>query len=181
MRQIFSILAFFVALGILFGYVQPTWSGDISEIKVNILGLEEALSVSERFVAQQNELASTRNAISPESLKQLETFLPDSVDNVGLILDLNALATRSGVMLSNVDVSIQEDSSSATESSSFGLAHIGSLNLSLSVVGTYSSFRTFLESIERSARLLDVQEISVKGSETGVYEYKMTIRLYWLQ
>jgi Tfp pilus assembly protein PilO len=182
MSHIAYIIAFFVAIGILFGYVKPTWSGDIAETKLAIKASEEALTASAQYSAQQNELASARNAINPDFLKQLEVFLPDSVDNVGLILDINSLATRSGIALSNINVDIPEDSEGeATESTPFGLARVGSINLSLSAIGTYNAFRTFLESIERSARLLDVQDISVKGSETGVYEYQMTIRLYWLQ
>jgi hypothetical protein len=41
--------------------------------------------------------------------------------------------------------------------------------------------QTFLTGIEKSARLLDVQDILVTGSDTGVYTYQMTMRLYWLR
>ena len=51
----------------------------------------------------------------------------------------------------------------------------------LSAVGTYPSLKSFLAGVERSARLLDVQSLSVKGSETGVYTYEIKLRLYWLR
>ena len=35
--------------------------------------------------------------------------------------------------------------------------------------------------IEKSLRLLDVQDLVVKGSDTGVYTYQMHIRFYWLR
>ncbi|MBI2025438.1 hypothetical protein HYT04_01465 [Candidatus Kaiserbacteria bacterium] len=58
---------------------------------------------------------------------------------------------------------------------------IGSVDLSLSAIGTYSSLQAFLVGIENSARLIDVRDIVVKGSDTGVYTYQMTLRLYWLR
>jgi Tfp pilus assembly protein PilO len=180
MNQILSIGAFVLSLGILFGYIQPTWSGSIARVKANIVGTEQALATAQAYSAQQNQLASARNTINPDMLTRLEKFLPDSVDNVGLILDLNALAGRAGVSLSNIDVALP-DTKRSTDQASFKLPSVGSLNLSLTAIGSYSAFRSFLENIEKSARLLDVQAISVRGSDTGVYEYQMTIRLYWLQ
>jgi Tfp pilus assembly protein PilO len=181
MNQILSIGAFVLTLGIVFGYIQPTWSGSIKESKMSIANTEQSLATAELYLAQQNQLASARNAISEERLKQLELFLPNSVDNVGLTLDLHALAGRSGVTLSNIDVSLPGGSDQAESGNAFVLPTVGSLNLSLTAIGTYTAFHTFLRNIERSARLLDVQDISVKGSETGVYEYQVTMRLYWLQ
>ncbi len=180
MNHLLSIGAFVLSIGIIFGYIQPAWSGSIANIKADITGTEQTLATTQAYSAQQNQLASARNTINPDMLMRLENFLPDSVDNVGLILDLNALAGRSGVSLSNIDVALP-DTKRTDDKASFKLPSVGSLNLSLTAVGSYSAFRAFLEHIEGSARLLDVQSISVRGSDTGVYEYQMTIRLYWLQ
>jgi hypothetical protein len=110
------------------------------------------------------------------------------VDNVGIILDLNALAARSGLALSNVDVlsSSQTGSSGASQTSDGSLpaggeSPVGYVDLSLSAKGTYPALQGFMRGIEQSARLLDVRDLVVKGSDTGVYTYQMTIRLYWLR
>ena len=106
------------------------------------------------------------------------------MDNVGLILDLNALAARSGLLLSNIDVMKNDTGSSNNATgalSAIGVSPVSSIDLSLSAVGSYTAFREFLTGVERSARLLDVLDITVKGSETGVYTYKMKLRLYWLR
>lgn len=180
--RILPVLALFVAIGTFFGYVSPTWSGSIAETKAAIVLNDQALTAASEYKAQQNTLAAARSAIDPEHLKRLSVFLPDSVDNVRLILDLNALAARSGLSLSNIDVVINNTGS--TESNTLGAATlnpVGSVNLSLSAVGTFTALQTFLSGVERSARLLDVQDIAVKGSDTGVYTYQMTLRLYWLR
>jgi hypothetical protein len=109
--------------------------------------------------------------------------LPDSVDNVGLILDLNALAARSGLSLSNIDVT-KNAAASSDASGALPVARVnptGSIDLSLSAVGTYAALQTFLVGIEKSIRLIDVQDIVVKGSDTGLYTFQMKLRIYWLR
>ena len=103
-NRILPSLALMLAVGIFFGYMKPAWSGPIAETKAAIKNNEQALAAADEYKAKQNTLASARNAIDPENLARISTFLPDSVDNVGLILDINALAARSGLSLSNIDV-----------------------------------------------------------------------------
>jgi Tfp pilus assembly protein PilO len=184
--RILPLIALLVAAGIFFAYVSPTWSGSIAATREAITLDDQALAAANQYVAQQNALASARNAIDSADLSRLTTFLPDSVDNVGLILDLNALAARSGFSLSNIDV-ISNTASGAKAASAqqglpaAGVSPVGSVDLSLSAVGTYASLQSFLAGVERSARLLDVRDLVVKGSETGVYNYQMALRLYWLR
>lgn len=183
MNRLIAIIAFGVAIGIFFGYVNPTWTGTIAATQAAIQQDNDALAAANEFNAKQNELASARNAIDPTNLTRLEDFLPDSVANVGLILDLNALAARSGISLSSIDVAQADTSASGNNSAlpAAGESPVGSIDLQLSAIGTYASLHAFLEGIERSVRLLDVTDLTVKGSDTGVYTYNMTMRLYWLR
>jgi len=171
-------LAFLVALGIFFAYVAPTWSGSIGEARAAIAADDKALAAATTYATQQNELAAARNSINPSDIARLTTLLPNSVDNVGLILDLNALAARSGLALSNIDVLT---SGTAVANAAAAANPVGSVDLSLSAVGTYTSLQAFLKGVERSQRLLDVKDIVVKGSDTGSYTYQMKITLYWLR
>lgn len=179
--RLLPVFALLVAAGIFFGYVNPVWTGPIAETKASIELDNQALAAASQYTAQQNDLAAKRNAIDPANLEKLAAFLPDSVDNVGLILDLNALAARSGLSISNIDIMTSPAAEGTKSSLPSGASLIGSVDLSLSAVGTYPSLKSFLAGVERSARLLDVQTISVKGSETGVYTYEIKLRLYWLR
>lgn len=182
--RILPILALIVAIGIFFGYVRPTWIGEIAAAKASIANDDSALSAAKQYTAQQNELASARNAIDPANLARLAIFLPDSVDNVGLILNLNALAARSGLSLSNIDVTTNTAASDASSREALPVSNaspVSSVDLSLSAIGTYAALQAFLNGVEKSERLLDVRDITVKGSNTGIYTYQMTLRLYWLR
>jgi len=173
------ILALLVAAGIFFGYVHQMWTGEISATKAAIASDDKALAAASEYGSQQNELASARNAIDQVSMDRLTVLLPDSVDNVGLILDLNALAARNGISISNIDV--MADTKPADTTPLSGKNPVGSIDLSLSAIGSYASLQNFLTDVEKSRRLLDVRDITIKGSDTGVYNYHMTLRLYWLR
>lgn len=178
--RILPTLAILLSVGIFFAYVKPVWSGPLKETREAIANTERALVAADEYKKRQNELAAARAAIDPENLDRLSVFLPDSVDNVRLILDINALAARSGLSLSNIDV-IMSNTSVPAPAPTSRANPVGSVNLSLSAIGTYAALQTFLVGIEKSARLLDVRDIVVKGSDTGVYGYQMAIRLYWLR
>ena len=185
--RILPIFAFFIAIAIFFFYVRPAWTGSIATTKAAIANDNQALATASEYTAKQNELASAENAINPADLSSLSTFLPNSVDNVGIILDLNALAARSGLLLTKADVAAgvngadsQNSSASAAGAVPDGSqSNIGSISLSISASGTYAAFRSFLAGIEDSQRLLDMKSLSISGSNSGIYTYTMTIQLYW--
>lgn len=185
-NRVLPLFALMIAAGIFFTYVQPVWNGSIAATKVAISADDRALAAASAYIAQQNTLAAARNTIDPESLARLATFLPDSVDNVGLILDLNALAARSGLSLSNIDVTSGAAATRPGASAPGALPAarvnpVGSIDLSLSAVGTYGALQSFLVGVEKSQRILDVRDIVVRGSDTGVYSYQMKLRLFWLR
>jgi len=183
--RILPFVALLLSVGIFFGYVNPTWRGSIAATKQTIALDDQALEAARQYAAQEDALAAARDAIDPADLARLTTFLPDSVDNVGLILDLNALAARSGLPLSSINVnsSVASDANASAQQGlpAAGANPTGSVDLSLSTLGSYTALQSFLVGIERSARLLDVRDIVVRGSDTGVYNYQMMLRLYWLR
>ena len=184
--RILPTLALMVSVGIFFVYVNSTWTGPIAATKAAMQSDEQALAAAKDYAAQEQELTDARDQIPAADLARLLVFLPDSVDNVRLILDLNALAAKSGVAISNIDVSKKPASSEATNTGISGIPVtntnvVDSVDMSLSAVGTYSALKTFLSGIEKSERLLDVKDISIKGSDTGVYTYQVKLGIYWLR
>ncbi|MHB8660523.1 MAG: hypothetical protein ACYC75_01080 [Minisyncoccota bacterium] len=183
--RIIPLVALMIAIGLFLAYVNPTWTGPIAAAKAAIASDDEALTAAAAYAKQQGDLTQARDAIAPADLARLATFLPGSVDNVGLILDLNALAARSGISLSNINVASDSSSAgSASQGASMsaqGSDPIGSIDISLSAVGTYSALKTFLNGVEKSERLLDVEDLAMTGSDTGVYTYQIKLRIYWLR
>lgn len=170
------------ALALFFGHVQPEFNGTIAGLRAKIAGYDKALDAAKQFKEKQDTLKNEQSAISQEDQMRIAKFLPDGVDNVQLIVDLNALASRSGVRLSNFNVERKEEE--GLDAGRLALEEVTptqSLDITVRGVATYSSFRTFLDGVERSLRPMDLMSLSLADSETGVYSYDMTFRIYWLR
>lgn len=182
--RILAVIAFAAALGIFFFYINPTLSGPIASSKAAIASDVTALAAADKYTNQVTKLQNAEKTIGAANLARLSLLVPDSVNNIGLILDLDALAARSGIQVSSIDVAPQtsgSDSSAQDGSNQSASSPYQSMDFSLSGTGGYTAFKAFVAGLEKSERLLDVQEISIQGSDTGVYTYRMKIRLYWLR
>ena len=180
--RIIPVIIILIALGLFFGYINPVYTGRIAELKSEIESYDAALAAAKRFTEKESALLIERESLNEGDLERLQAFLPDGVNNVELILDLNALADRSGLQLSNFDVTRESDSERTRDGLSLtSEGPVDSLDLSVSAVGTYASFKAFSQALEWSLRPMDLVEVSIQDSPSGVYRYTMTYRIYWLR
>lgn len=179
--RITPIVFLLIAVGVFFAYTNPRYSENVQTLRAEIRGYDAALSAARLYDQKEVQILAERANLPEGDLARLEAFLPDGVDNVQLILDLDALANRSGVIISEFDVASPEP---ADEGGSLVLESEGpveSLDIGVTAVGSYAAFKTFLAAAERSLRPLDLVALTIEDSETGVYTYQMTFRIYWLR
>lgn len=196
MSRILPLIALVFAIVLIFVYIKPTFSGQIADTRTQIASYNDALAAASHFQEKEAQLTQQRAQIPPDSLSRLSEFLPDGVDNVQLILDLDALAARSGITLADFNTlgSSNTGSKPATASAApagtipalgqqslSASSPIDSLSLTFKATGTYPAFRSFLAGMESSLRPLDVTDLQVTKSDTGVYTYAVTVRIYWLR
>lgn len=181
--RLLPFVTILIAIGIFFGYINPTYTGEVARLRAEIESYDNALKAAADFKDKQNELKEERAKISDSDIERLEAYLPDGVDNVQLILDLDALANRSGVKLSDFEIDVPDGSEEGGGPAGLPLAAetVESITLGVSATGTYPSFRTFLEGVEKSLRPLDLVALEITDSETGVYTYNMIFAIYWLR
>jgi len=186
MNRLVSIILILGAIGIFFGYVNPTYSGPVKALQDEVDNLNTALETAVKFREEQARLVAERERIPESDLERVKKLLPDNVDNVQLILDVDGIALESGVRIS--DIGIEENSGGNDGATATGQGVLiqeekayDSLTLSFTAAATYDQFKTFLRNIEQSLRTLDIVEISFSESETGVYNFDMRVRVYWLK
>ncbi len=189
--KLFPIACVLIACAIFFGYINPTVTGAIATTNAQIKQYDAALSAAQRFEQKQAQLTTEAKALPQDGVTRLEAFLPDGVDNVQLILDLDSVAARSGIRLSDFVTTEVKGGQSASDDAN-GTPTLAldngqpydSLDLSMSGTGSYTQFRSFLDAVETSLRPLDLLELRLSdasASPGGGYRYDMTFRLYWLR
>ncbi len=193
LRTIFSIILLGAAGAVLFMYIRPAYDA-IAPKKAEIANYEAALNKAAELQKLKQSLLAKQNSFNPADLERLHKLLPDHVDNVALILDIDHLAGVHGMGLENVDVntpgSVRGGATQSQPPSSMIGAGSGqtydSLTLTFTTHGTYQPFLDFMRDLERSLRIVDLTSLSISptsglGFAEPVYTYKITLRTYWLK
>jgi Tfp pilus assembly protein PilO len=178
MKSIVPIILVIVSIGVFFAYVSPAY-GKIKTLRAEVGQYNEALDNSRELQKLRDGLISKYNTFSPSDVERLEKMLPDTVDNVRLIMDIASIADRYGMSVKNV--SVEEET--GEESGEIGPDDrpYGSMLLDFSVASTYENFEQFLMDLEESLRVVDVVSLSFRSTNSGTYDYSVSLRTYWLK
>ncbi|GMU74453.1 MAG: hypothetical protein AMXMBFR44_6500 [Candidatus Campbellbacteria bacterium] len=179
MRFISGIIFIVVAVAVFFGLTNPKYQ-TTKTVRDKVAQLDEALDKAKELTELRDTLTVQYNSFTDEELKKLNTLLPDSVDTVRLIIDVDNIADAHNLTLLNISIAggeVTSQQSSGPEGRPYGV-----MNLSFNVSTTYEQFKAFLIDVERSLRLLDVQTISFGQPDvTGRTTYTVSARTYWLK
>jgi len=168
--SIIIILALFIGAAIVF--FTMTWpmfdqvlkdNKNLALAKAEYQKQAEAVRLAKTIVDQYKNLTDVNQMIS--------LTMPRSEELYNAIVQLNKISEDSGLSIQSI--ALQKISSATTASSKTSSASSQSLlkspqqvALTLSLNGTYESFKTWLEAVETNIRLMDITNISFSGVKT---------------
>jgi Tfp pilus assembly protein PilO len=170
---------------IFFGYVNPNYRGGIPTNSTgyqdwSVTSLQDELNnynsianSSTKIVSERDILIKKMNSIGQDKQDRLQTLLPNNVDNIRLLIEINQMANRRSLILKNISFSQAKGSDSS--------AAYGTVSLKFTVNSTYSNFLQFLSDLESNLRLLDVTDISFTSTDSGLYDFNVGLNTYWLK
>lgn len=197
-RLIIAIILIGSAVAGFLMFTEPFYQ-DIKVLKDQSAAYDEALNNSKALENERDKLTQKYNSIAPENLDKLSKLLPNNVDNIRLILEIEKVAAPYGMTLKDVRYSpVAEGSSSTTpdgivqESAGARGDYYGSWDLEFSTEGTYNNFNNFIRDLEKNLRIVDIASIEFSSSAAGgvaginlftsdVYKYSFKIKTYWLK
>jgi hypothetical protein len=174
---------------------------EISTLKTKAASFDEALGNSKALENERDKLTGKYNSILPENLLKLDKLLPDNVDNIRLILEIEKIALPYGMVLKDVrydtiskkDTPIAPTGAKSLNSDVSVNQNIskdyGVWNLEFSTQGTYTNFLNFVKKLDSNLRIVDISSVSF-SSDVGSglnpsfvesYKYGFKIKTYWLK
>lgn len=173
------------AIGLFVLYTNPHYQ-EVKALRAQAASYDEALNKSQELRAVRDELLAKRNTFPQDAVVKLQKVLPDNVDNIRLIIDINNIAARHKLALSEVDLGDLGGGKNGPKSpAAVGASSdpVGSVDIGFSVQAKYEDFLAFLADLEHSLRLVDVERVSfgAPGGADGATKYSLTIRTYWLR
>jgi Tfp pilus assembly protein PilO len=169
-KGIIAGIMFMVAIGLVFGIVRPTYNETLA-ISEQSAQYAEGLSKAREVAQLRTALIQKYNILPQENVARLHKLLPDHVDNVRLILDIDGIAKRNNLTIGSVSARKETEKSDA-QRGSIGIQsaeqeqqRYKSVVLEFSVVSTYAEFVNFMRELEQSLRIVDLVDLSMGPAE----------------
>ena len=177
-RLITPVIFIVVAVGLFLTYIDPTYQA-IKELREGEAQFDQALNQSRELQKTRDSLLSRYNTFDQTNIDRLEKLLPDNVDNVRLILDIDSIASKYNMRTRDVTVTASSPEDPGAIATDQG--EIGSVVLSFSVIARYDDFINFLRDLESSLRIVDVVGLSFNSAAGDAYNFSVSIKTYWLK
>lgn len=204
MRLLYQ-LSFLIIAAIMFFTLDKPLYEKITSLKVDVDVYNKALASTTELQQTRDELVENYKSISQEDKDRLEHFLPSSVNNIQLILEIEKLANRNGMPIKDIEFEGENKTNSQQkaktskdsgqkddqESLSYGV-----FPLVFAVDGKYDNFVSFLKEVELNLRMVDVKGVSFSVPQEGssavsvqksdskdpnIYSFKVDADIYWLK
>lgn len=190
-RTLLSLVFLAAAIGLFFFYTKPAYDG-VRVVQADIDQYDQALNKAAELQRLKQSLLSRYNAFNPIDVERLHKLLPDHVDNVRLVLDLDTLASQHGFALQNVVINAPGTTGGSQQVQEVSIGpsrqRYDSLTMKFSTSGTYPKFVEFINALEGSLRLVDIIALTMDIDPTGAgtptdpsYRFDITLRTYWLK
>lgn len=202
MKYLTSIVLILLSILIFFFFTDGQYK-KVQELQAQIAENKETLKIAKELNTKRKELEDKFKQISPTEKSDLEKLLPDTVDNVRLIIDIDTIATQVGILIRDIDIKSEENQDASTPRTSnsqqsvfedtseviryVDTNKIGVISFSFSVAAEYETFLDFLKQLEQSRRIVDIRNIELsrgqasEGQSKLFYDYKITFDTYWLK
>ncbi len=201
-QNLWMMLGGIVLLVLVFGYffiLQPKISGistnneDLTVINAKNQASQDLAKNVKALTQSFGTLEASRN----EDLKKLQSIVPQGEQLAELFVLAEKLAQRRGFSLNSLDVSSSAEntietktavgSEAKTESTSTVSKELESLSITMVVAQTeaspnsepYLAFKSYLNDLESTVRLLDIESVSFSGSDSGLLSMSFTIKTYF--
>jgi Tfp pilus assembly protein PilO len=187
-RPILSTILIVISIITFFYFIDPTYK-EVKTLSAKSAQFDEALVRSRELQSVRDSLLSRYNTFSSENLNKIEKLLPDNVDNIRLILDLDGIASQYGIVVKNLSISGGTTSQNDDESNG-GIGEVvavesalGEIGLSFDVTTSYENFKKFMRDLEQSLRIVDIKRLDIEsqGSAGDLLKFSLDIRTYWLK
>ena len=178
-RYITPLIIVTIALSVYVLFINERYK-DIQQQLVKVQELEVFLADAKTAREKIDEIALRYQSFPLDADNRLNVLLPDKIDSVKLIVDVESVAKRHGLILTSPSVT---GGAPVPNSSDKYIKH----NISFKVSSTYPNFRQFIGDLEKSLALRDFSNVSfistvtAENKNTGNVEPEFTVFDYQVE
>ena len=181
LRTLTPFLSLIIAILLYFFLIQPQYV-DVVMLKGNVEEYDNATAQYQEFTRKlDNKLAKKMDRLVLDN-ERLDIFIPNSIDSIQLLVDLEAMAGQQKMLFGNVSIDEGDVDFSNTNSENEQVsAELATSDISFEVVGSYEQFKNFIHDLERSLTVFEIVNIKFVSVENSMFgQYAVTVRTFAL-
>lgn len=199
MKLISSISFIIIAIVLFFVVINPLY-GEVKQLRTDVSTYNMALNNSTELQKTRDSLIEIYKGVKIEDRERLIHFLPSTIGNIELILEIEKIANLHGMPIGDIKFDTKNlESKDAINTGNIVVAEndpsaylpYGIFPMEFIIEGRYDTFVSFLKDLEHNLRLVDVRSISFKvpppvitsggTTDSNVYSYTLKVQIYWLK
>jgi Tfp pilus assembly protein PilO len=167
-NYLFYITIFFLgSILLIFFLIFPNYQ-NLTFLKKEISEKEVEFSSQEKYFQDLQNIAQELKKHETD-ISKIDSALPTGLSLPELLNFIQMKASQSGLALKGV--------SPATIIPA-GEKGLNEIRVNFILIGNYSDFKNFLSILEKSARLIEIENISFSSPEEGPFTFNLTIKVY---
>lgn len=165
-------------------YLRPQWQ-EFKTLGEEAENLRDLSAELDELIQNRDSLIQTLNSVSGEDLKRVDLALPQGARSAEFLTMLEILAKKNNILLRQVDLIEEPPSATGGQPRPGGAVNLPrtgayrELPITLSVTGSYESFKSFLRDLESSLRIIDVLGVSFSGSGRNQFDFTVKGKTYY--
>lgn len=177
--KLFNILLIIGSFVLYYFVAKPLYSGEdtgiwvpeknITSLRQNISRYDSAVSKVDTIILEASKLEKDYLAIDDVTKKNMETMVPNKIDEIRLLSEVSKIAVDSGIATKDIMVKDKQ-------------GVFPKYNISITVKATYQQFKNFMALYETSLRLFNIETVSFKSAdEDGLSKFDVVLSTHYLK
>ncbi len=197
-KNITSTILLVLAIGMYFTVTQGVIDGAKAVQVVNAKYIS-AMDSADQLRKERDKVRDTFNSISKDDQDRLKKMIPSTVDNIRLIIDISNVARKQNLSLEDIKATVsqagqkgsvakssatatsQPNGTTAVATDTIATPILDTVTVTFKVTAPYQQFKTFMQELEASLRIMDMTSLTLTANDTGTYDYKVELKTYWMR
>lgn len=161
-NSILGLLLLFAAIGIFWSWTLPMID-EVKALKADKKAFDVVLEASKELLGARDKLIGQFNSISASDLERFYKIVPVKPESDKLMVELADVAAAAGGIVKQFQNNEAD----------------GVIDAQIGFYGTYEGFRGFLDSLQKSLRLIDVDQIDFSSDGEKAYDFSIKVKSYY--
>ena len=179
MLKILISLFLIAGAGVIFFTESKNYFSEIKRLRKQISSYNETINTAKKVKISIDKILGEYNAISQENADRINKMVPSGAESMKLVVQIDDMMRKNGLNLASIDSKevAGKKSDSGAQKNEDKTAE--SISLSIKAQGPYESFRSFIEELEKSLRLIDINSVKISPAGQNNYSFSIEAVSYW--